>query len=227
MTIKAIIYDMDGLLVDSEILHQEAERTSLLKYGFRREDLPQEIIGDFVGRTLDEVADITCRFFGLDDRKGYIRTRKEEFYKLIDERLELMAGAMKSLELFKKNGLKIALGTSATKEYAKIVLKKFSIGGYFDALVTAEDVTKGKPEPEPYILAADKLGVKPSECVVLEDASNGIKAAKAAGCRCIAVPNKHAPCQRTDMADLVLDSLEDIDMDKVREIILRKKKING
>ena len=129
-----------------------------------------------------------------------------------------MPDLLQSLKLFKKNKFKIALASSGTKKYINVVLAKFKIADYFDVIVSGDDIKRGKPDPEIFSVAVKKLGLKPEETLVLEDATNGIEAAKSAGCKCIAVINKMTPPQNYSKADLVINSLEEIDMGLVKKV---------
>ncbi len=128
-----------------------------------------------------------------------------------------MPGLIYSLEFFKSKGMKIALASSGTEEYIQIVLDKFSIRNYFNVIVSGNDVKKGKPDPETYAIAVKKLNLKPVECVVLEDATVGIIAAKAAGCMCIAVKNNYTLEQDLSKADTQINSLQ-----MINDILLSK-----
>lgn len=137
--------------------------------------------------------------------------RSNLFLKLVQDKLTPTAGLISSLEFFKNKRMKIAIASSGTKEYIHLVLNKYDISQYFNIIVSGDNVKVGKPNPETYIVAAKKLGFKPKECLVLEDATVGIKSAKSAGCICIAVKNPKTPPQDYSEADLVINSLEEID----------------
>jgi beta-phosphoglucomutase-like phosphatase (HAD superfamily) len=100
-----------------------------------------------------------------------------------------------------------ALASSGTKAYIDFVVNRLKIRKYYDVIISGEDVKHGKPDPEPYLLACKRLGLPPDQCVVLEDASNGVKAAKAAGCKCIGIDSPYTPPQDLSQADLELKSL--------------------
>ena len=96
--------------------------------------------------------------------------------------VKLIAGVRGFLELCKGAGWPIALTTSAPRELQELAFDQFDLAGYFGAVVTGDDVSQGKPHPEPYLKTAEKLGREPSHCVVVEDSMNGVRSAKAAGC---------------------------------------------
>ena len=110
--------------------------------------------------------------------------------------MQSLPGLEKSLKLFKENGYpNCQLPHLEQKKYIDLVLEKFDIKNYFSLIVSGDDVKKGKPNPETYLVASQKLGFTPEECLVLEDATAGINAAKDAGCKCIAIKNLNTPVQ--------------------------------
>ena len=130
----------------------------------------------------------------------------------------MMPGLMRSLEFFRKNKMNIGLASSGTTIYIELAIDKLSIRKYFNTVVSGDHVKMGKPDPEIYLLAAKRLGLHPEECVVLEDSTKGIQAAKSAGCKCIAVIDPYGPPQDQSEADIILESLNDISMQTLKKI---------
>ena len=126
-----------------------------------------------------------------------------------------MPGLNESLSYYRQKEFKIALASSGTKKYIEMVLDRFKIKDYFDVVISGDHVKHGKPHPEVYEIALEKLGVKPSESVVLEDAEVGIESAKGAGCFCVAVTNPYTPKQDLSKADKVIHSLNEINTVKL------------
>ncbi|NOX71287.1 MAG: HAD family phosphatase [Candidatus Micrarchaeota archaeon] len=216
---KGIIYDMDDLLVDSDPLHKEAWKKLLAEYRKDYSDLPEDVIAGFLGmRVIDGARKIHSFFSIQEDFDMFYQKRMGIFLDIAKEKLKLMPGAKESLGLFRRSGFKIALATSGTNEYIDIVLDKFRLREYFDAIVSGDDVKKGKPNPEPYLVTAKRLGMKPDECLVLEDSEKGIESAKAAGCRCIAIPSPNTLPQDRSRADMVVRSLNEITLEMVKKI---------
>lgn len=214
--IKAAIYDMDDLLVNSCAIHFKSLRAVFSRRDSNFDSIPEPILESFVGKRLIDIIEEATTFFRLpDDPKALNQERETIFLELAEKELELLPGAKKSLEMFRTNGLIIALASSATHAYIDLVLRKFSLEPFFSAIVSGQDVARGKPDPETYRKAAEKLGTPPEQCVVLEDAANGIAAAKGAGCKCIGVINTFTPPQDRSKADLVINSLEEIAMDMI------------
>ena len=209
--IKGVIYDLDGLMVNSEPLHVKTWEILLKKYSCDFNSIPEEIYKTYIGKRVIEIAEKIRTYFKINEPlEIFYRKRIETFMNLASAELKEMPGLYTSLDLFKKNNFKIGLASSGAKEYIDLILDKFKIRNYFDVIITGDCVTKGKPNPEPYLIASKKLGLNPKECVVLEDAENGILSAKSAGCKCIGVIGYDFPKQDRSKADLVIDFLENI-----------------
>lgn len=217
--IKAVIYDMDGLFADSESLHTVAWNEFLKRFGHKITDVPDEIRRGFTGiRVIDGMIQVNEILKLGDNIEKLYREREKVWVEIVKEKLELMPGAMESLKLFKSIGLKTTITSSGSNEYIQTVLDKFSLREYFDVVITGDDVKKGKPDPEPYLAACEKLGMKPEECLVLEDAEKGVRSAKAAGCKCIGIDNPDTPPQNLSKADLTLNSLGEITLEIVNSL---------
>lgn len=210
--IKAALIDMDGFLVNSEELYLEANKVYFKKLGFEfTEDLHRQGMGKkFDDRWIKTV-------FTFDKSKEEIfRERNVILFDLVRSRLELLDGARKLLTIL-HNNFKTALVTSSNRDYIDLVFSKTGISNFFDIVVTGEMITHGKPNPECYKFAAQKLGVNPSECIVFEDSPSGVLSGKAAGMKVIAVPNQFVKGDTTfSKADLVVGSLKEITLEKIR-----------
>lgn len=218
--IKGIIYDMDDLMINSYPLHMNAFQVLLKQYGHSIYEIPSDIRTSFIGMRIIDIAENIIKNLKLNVKvNDFYKKRTEIFLKLVKKELKLMDGLMYSLKLFKKNNYRIGLASSGTKEYIDIVLNKFNLHSYFDVIISGDDVKKGKPDPEVYLVAVKKLGLNPRECVALEDATTGIESAKNAGCKCIAVVNKLTPPQDLSKADIVLNSLKELKIEMVRKLV--------
>lgn len=217
--VKAVIYDLDDLMVNSAPLHFEAWEVTLNKFGHSFKDLPKGYMTQFMGTRVIDSAIALVRDLNLKvSVETIFKIRNKIFLGMVRSKLQPMGGLLYSLKLLKKNGFKIALASSATKQYLDFVLKKFNLGEYFDVLVSGDDVRLGKPHPQTYLIACKKLNLKPSECLVLEDATHGIDAAKRAGCKCIGVENSFTPYQDRSKADKILPSLKALTLDIVNTV---------
>ncbi len=190
--IKAIIFDLDGLLVDTEIVSYEIYKKLLLKFGFNFST--QEYSKHYSGKTetsnIEHLIDTYSLPLSLE--VGLAKCLKME-ESMIEQGVPLKKGARNLLEYLKKNNYKVAVASSSTKERAIKLLKQNHIHNLFDEFVFAEDVTNSKPHPEVFIKAYKKLNCQPSECIVLEDSENGIMAAFNATIPVICVPDMKSP----------------------------------
>ena len=202
---KAVIFDMDGLLVDSEPIHFKTSVRLFGKYGKR---FTKANAKEFLGVRVFEEMKILKRRWRLEPSPEALLTeRKTIFRELVETELQLSKGAKELLEYLSKERILVGLGTSAESWYVVAVVKKFNLGRYFGAIVDGEQVKRGKPDPEVYVKVAEKLGIKPSECLVLEDAPVGVMAAKGAGMRCWAVPGAFTNIRSCNEADEIFKSL--------------------
>jgi beta-phosphoglucomutase len=206
---KTILWDMDGVIADSSSFHFVAWQEAFAKRGikFTKEDLTKLfgtrndfIIGSIMGRKLPE-----------GDVKILIQEKEENFRRQATGNIKPFPGAVRLLNAIKKGNFKLGLVSSAPKENIDLVLSELNLGGIFDCIVFGQEVPESKPSPQIHLLAAKKLKVTPSDCVVIEDSPLGIKAAKTAGMKCLAIANTH-PRQELEEADRVVDSLENVDL---------------
>ena len=208
---KAVIYDLDGLMVDSINVHVKSSDLALKKYGHSAYDVPESIRATFAGKKIIDILKATIEYLKIPiDVIVLNKERNRIFYKLIHDELCTMPGLHYSLDFFKNEGFTIALVSSGTQRYVDIVLKKFNIKKYFQVIITGDDVKNGKPDPEPYQKAVQKLNTQSRNCIVLEDAANGIESAKTTGCKCIAIQSRSDLKQDFSKADVVLKSLNDV-----------------
>lgn len=216
---EAVIFDMDGVIMDSEPIHYETEFEILKRFGVN--DYPPSEHAKYVGmRTRDLWAghiekydlDATWEQLTIEGDEAYIRALSEHDFDPI-------AGVVELIERVREAGLKMIVASSASRENIRLVLDKFAISDFFEGYVSSQDVEKAKPNPDIFLLAAKTLGVDPARCVVIEDAKHGVHAAKAAGMKCIGYYNPNSGDQDLSKADLVLDSHNDIDLELLEELI--------
>lgn len=206
---RAAIFDMDGLLIDSEPLWRAAE---VDVFGAIGVPLTQEMCRETTGLRHDVVvrhwhAQYPWAEPGLDEMTDRLLDAAQA---LIVERGELMSGAENAIRLLHEQGLKLAIASSSPRSLIDAVVRKFDLGDYFSALHSADDEKAGKPDPAVYLSTMSMLNVAPNSCLALEDSMSGVRAAKAAGAKVIAVPDP-AALNKAEFgeADVVLSSLEE------------------
>lgn len=208
MSIKGAVFDMDGLMFDTENLTYKLQREILLKDGikFTLEDY-KKTIGK---RSADLPSFFKDLFGGSFNFEQFHNDCRSSFIQYTEKNgVPIKDGLFEALEYLKANKIKTALATSTTRKSAERILKIADARSYFDVLVCAEDVENGKPDPEPFLKAAEKLKLKPSECIALEDSFNGIKSAYSAGMITVMIPDLIEPTDDIkDKCDYIINSLK-------------------
>lgn len=217
---KAVIFDKDGVLVLTEEIYFRAFRDSVKKFGGTKEFTWEHhyyYIGVPTSETFFAIRNeygLTVNFdeFVEDYRNGYRRIIKEEGLKAVD-------GVEKMLLELKGESIPFGIGTGGGRKSTELTLKKARIFEYFKVIVTADDVSQGKPHPETFLLAAKKLGVNPHDCVVIGDAINDVLGAKSAGMKMIAITDK-SYIEDPELAspDLEVKKFSDITVDMIKSI---------
>lgn len=217
--IRAVIFDLDDTIVDSESLHKKAWESVLKGYGHSIDEIPQKMRESQMGkRVIDNVFE-TVLFLGIvENPKIVYKKRLDLFLKLVNEKLIVKPGLIPLLTSLKKNKYILAVASSGSKMYVNLVLKKFNLGKYFTIVLTGNDVIHGKPNPEIFLSAIKQLRISPDECVVIEDAKVGIEAAKAAGCKCVAIETPFTPLRDLALADKIVSSLTEISPKMLKEL---------
>jgi HAD superfamily hydrolase (TIGR01509 family) len=205
--LRAVVFDLDGLIANTEDLYDQAGETVLGRRGKTYDaDLRERIMGRPVVDAIQMIID--CH--SLPDTVNDLMCEcGEVLEKLIETSLAPMPGVMSLIEDLQSAQMPIAVATSATSEYADNVLARLGLKHRFRFILTAKDIHHGKPDPEIYLLAADRLGIPSEQMMVLEDSANGCRAAIAAGAFTVAVPNRHTAAHSFDGVNLKADTLND------------------
>lgn len=216
----AVIFDVDGVLVDSYAAHLRSWVLMAREHGL--EITEQEFASTF-GQTSRE---IIARFWGPDldavEREA-LDARKEAIYRdLIRAGFPVMDGAIELIDALAADGFLLAVGSSGPPENIELTLERLGRRDRFRAIVTGRDVTRGKPDPQVFEIAAERLGVPAARCAVVEDAPVGIAAARAAGMASVALVGT-APPERLAAADLVVRSLCELDPSRLRTLLGRAR----
>jgi beta-phosphoglucomutase len=216
MTQFAVIFDMDGVLVDSYHAHFESWKRLYGELGIEYSE--EKFASDF-GRTS---RDILRRTMGDDLREEQVVAwddRKEAIYReLLQENFPAMDGAQELLDSLAADGFRLAIGSSGPPANVALAVEKLAAGAKFGAMVTGADVTRGKPDPQVFLIAAERLEVPPAQCAVVEDALHGVTAAKRAGMTAIGLTGTLHRDELSD-SDAVVDSLRQLSPERIRELI--------
>ena len=210
--IKAVIFDFNGVIVDDEALHDEAFVSVWKKEMgiiLTDDDLEKLIIG----RTDREGMQNIAEKYGVPADIDYMIEQKKLGYQKLATDLQPQKGLIELLNKI-SGKVKIGLVTSALRLEVLRIMDLFNLGNYFEAVITGEDVEKGKPHPEPYLNAAKALGVRPDECIVIEDSPVGIWSAKNAGMYCVAIRTKVFNASELYRADKMVNSLNEIKIEE-------------
>jgi len=212
--ITTLIFDLDGLLADTEKLHCMAYQDALAKFGFKLTENDYSEHWILKGGSIGEF--IAVR--GLDIDPELIRLAKAESYEeLVVSTADPMPGAISILSRM-TGWKKLALATSSYEDAAYAVLKALNIGVYFSCIATRSSVTRIKPFPDLFLYVARALGEAPENCLVFEDSEKGIIAAQAAGMKSIAVPNIHTFDHDFRKATVIVPSLEVVTRELIESI---------
>jgi beta-phosphoglucomutase len=206
--IRGVLFDMDGVLVDSESFICKAAIMMFSELGM---SVSPEDFQPFVGMGENRYIGGVAEKYGLEVDIEQVKARTYSIYgDIVHGKLLPLPGAHEFIVKCRNKGLKLALATSADKVKMEINMKEISLPrSTFNTIITGLDVIKKKPHPDIYLKAAEKLGLKPDVCLVVEDAVSGIKAGKAAGCRCLAVTSSFEASALHE-ADWICDSLLDV-----------------
>lgn len=211
--IKAVIFDMDGVIVDSSHAHIEAEKQTMLKYGIR---ISSKELQEYTGVTAKLMFTDLIRKYKLNTTFEEIFKEKEKIlFKLLKNDTRPTKGVVHLTRKLKQENIKLGIASSAHKRLVEYVLERLKISHLFDCIVSSEDITHSKPNPEIFLKSADELSVSPADCLVIEDAKLGVEAAKKAGMKCVGYRNHKSGNQDLSKADIVIDDFSKLDIDEL------------
>ena len=216
--LKAVIFDMDGVLIDSEPIHVEIEKKLFDRLGIV---VSETVHRSFMGASNEFMySDIKSRF-DLKESVAELMEIDESFRYDYFNHLEIIPlneGVISLLHEIKTDGIKLAVATSSSPAIANILLKRCGIVSYFDAIVTTVEAGKSKPAPDVYLLAAQKIGVSPEDCIVFEDSPNGLSAAKSAGMFCVVIQSDPEIIKELSGADYLIQSFTKMTLTRLTDL---------
>ena len=216
--IEAVVFDMDGVLVDTEHLWDEVREALTEEWGGRYTPEAQEAM---MGMSSLEWSRYLHETVGLREPPEVINDEVvRRMLARYETDLPVVPGAMDAVRRLAAGGLRLAVASSSNRELIDAVVQRLELKEQFDVTVSSEEVARGKPAPDVYVEADRRLGLDPARCVAVEDSASGIRAAHAAGMRVIAYPNPHypPPNEVLALADTTLESLDDLTRDLVRSL---------
>lgn len=206
---QTVIFDMDGTLIDTERVSQSSWRRAASDLDIT---LSSEILHAFVGCSIPNAKEIINAEFGDPDlTERLFEHQAGIFMEAIERDLELKPGAAEAIAAAKERGLGVALATSSGREYSINNMTRFGLMDSFDVTVFKEDIENHKPAPDVYLVAAERLGVDPAQCIAVEDSFNGVRAGAAAGMHVVMVPDYNEPTDEIrELCAEVLPSLTEL-----------------
>ena len=216
---RAVIFDLDGVLVDSEPLFLKALNRVLIAEGAR--PLTEEENRRLVGTTVENTWSGIMEMRALSKSTDYYLDRYDQVVlRIFEEDLELQPGARRLVDEVQARGLPMGLATGSRRKWVDVKLRVVGLDGVFDAIIAGDEIQQGKPAPDTYLEVARRLRVPPDQCLAVEDSPTGVAAAVAAGMYTVAVRTDFTAGMDVSRANAVLDSLEEFDTDLLGSPIL-------
>lgn len=212
-----VIFDMDGVIIDSFPYHLESTKIYIRQMGF---DISDQVIRDkYFGRTnKDWISELHDGKLSLPQLKQMGEEKEAIYRSLYEKDIQAVPGLHNFLELLKSKQVKIGLGTSAPRSNVRFVTGKLQIFDYFDAILDESHVTNGKPDPEIYLKVAEALDLPNHKCIVIEDSNSGIESARRAGSKVIGMATTHSR-EELPLTDLTIDDFTQLQWDDLKALI--------
>ena len=210
-TKKLIIFDMDGVLLDSEPLYMEMNQRYFQQLGIHISRKEHE---SFVGMSATKMWTHIKQKYQLAEDVPYLKEKEKQlkYEMLSNTKLSPSRGIVEFLKFLKQKEYRLAIASSSPRRNIDLIIKKIETQTFFDFIISGEEVERGKPEPDIFLKTAAAFNLRPGECIVVEDSTNGIKAAKAAGMLCIGYKNPTSGQQDLSLANIIIDSFYDAEL---------------
>lgn len=217
--ISTVIFDMDGVIIDTEPIHHHAFFTQFAELGIAVSD---ELYASFLGSSTRNVFQCLKQEFALPQEVPALLQRKRELFNQAfdtDASLDLLPGVRALIQDLQAHGVQMVLASSASKATIARVFNRFGLTPYFSHTVSGEDFAQSKPNPAIFLHAAELAQTPVGECIVIEDSANGVAAAKAAGIYCIGYASPHSAGQDLRLADRVIQDFSELSATEIQQII--------
>lgn len=210
---------MDGVLIDSVGMNWESYNQVLAQYGVH---VPIEDIHKYMGKTLiDQIGELNRDYFTTID-VDHFASQTNAIKKELFSHIKPLPGVIDFLEMLKSHNVATAVGTSNDRRTTTDRLMTAGLAGYFDHIITSDDVTNHKPHPDVYIECAERLQALPSQCIVVEDALVGVQAAHNAGMVCIATASPYTQASQLEEAEMYVQTLATVQLRDLNQLISTK-----
>jgi HAD superfamily hydrolase (TIGR01509 family) len=218
--IKALVFDFDGTILDTETQHYNAFQEMYKEHG---SELPLEVWGECIGtHSSFNPYEYLEKQINKKLNQDELRTKKTERALALIKEQKPLPGIENYLKAAKEMGLKIGLASSSSRQWVMEHLEGIGLSHYFEVIKTADDVKKVKPDPALYLKAVDELGVNPGETIAFEDSVNGSLAAKKAGLYCVAIPNPVTRHMQFDEVDHQMESIAELELAALIQLVEQK-----
>jgi tRNA threonylcarbamoyl adenosine modification protein YeaZ len=216
---RGVIWDMDGVIIDSADLHFQSWREALAKRGI---EMSRAQFDETFGWRNDDIFEyVTGRRPSMAEVATVGGEKEAVYRKMVAGKARFFPGVLELMSSLKEGGFQQGVASSAPPENLALIIKEMKLDPFIEATIDASQVSRGKPDPQVFLKAAEKLGLAANACLVIEDAVAGVEAARRAGMAVIAVSNTH-PKEKLMAADLVVDSLEEVEASRLLDLINAK-----
>lgn len=217
MPLRAVLFDMDGVIVDTEPLHRKAYYKTFENLGI---EVSEDFYSTFTGASTQKVCESLIEKFHLKETSEEITQTKRKYFKYLfdhDPEFDLIPGVLPLIQDYHQNGIQLILASSAHINTINWVFERFGLEPYFAGKISGAALKESKPNPEIFNLAAEMSGKPKSQCMVIEDSTNGILAAKRSGIFCAGYQSQHSKLQDYSLANIVVDDFSELRTEKIQK----------